>query len=145
MKRNSRLSLALHALGHMAADGRVRTSASIAEHAGTNPVVVRRVLGKLREAKLVTSEKGPSGGWCLARDPRKITLADVYTALGERLVAPEMADDTASCSIEHALQKRVADIMETIEQSLLERLSTTTIAEVQGAENGKCRGSLIDR
>ena len=135
MKRNSRLSLALHTLGHMAADNCVRTSASIAEHAGTNPVVVRRVLGKLREAKLVTSEKGPSGGWCLARDPRKITLADVYTALGERLVATELANDTASCSIEHALHKRVADIMETIEQSLIERLSTITIAEAQGVES----------
>ena len=135
MKRNSRLSLALHTLGHMAADNCVRTSASIAEHAGTNPVVVRRVLGKLREAKLVTSEKGPSGGWCLARDPRKITLADVYTALGERLVATELADDATSCSIEHALHKRVADIMETIEQNLIERLSSTTIAEAQGVES----------
>ena len=48
MKRNSRFALALHTLGHMAADpDRVRTSAEMADHAGTNPVVVRRVLGKL--------------------------------------------------------------------------------------------------
>jgi len=39
-----------------------QTSAKIAEHAGTNPVVVRRVLGKLREAGLVTSEQGQYGG-----------------------------------------------------------------------------------
>ena len=59
MKRNSRLSLALHTLGHMAGDPEsMQTSADIAEHAGTNPVVVRRVLGKLREAGLLTSEKG---------------------------------------------------------------------------------------
>lgn len=96
MKRNSRLTLALHTMGHMAADDLVRTTSNIAEHAGTNPVVVRRVLGKLREAGLVTSEKGPSGGWRLARDPRQITLADVYLALGESLVASEASGDTAS-------------------------------------------------
>ena len=62
MKRNSRLSLALHTLGHMAGDpDKMRTSSDIADHAGTNPVVVRRVLGKLRQAGLLTSEKGHAG------------------------------------------------------------------------------------
>ncbi|MEM7524351.1 MAG: Rrf2 family transcriptional regulator, partial [Pseudomonadota bacterium] len=37
MKRNSRLSLALHTLSHMAGDpDRMRTSADIAAHSGTN-------------------------------------------------------------------------------------------------------------
>ena len=36
----------------------VKTSADIAAHAGTNAVVVRRVLGRLREAGLLNSEKG---------------------------------------------------------------------------------------
>ena len=88
MKRNSRLSLALHTLSHMAGDpDRMRTSADIAEHAGTNPVVVRRVLGKLREAGLLLSEKGHAGGWRLAKPAESITLADVYLALEERLVS----------------------------------------------------------
>ena len=87
MKRNSRLSLALHTLSHMAVNpDRVRTSSDIAAHAGTNPVVVRRVLGKLREAGLLTSEKGHAGGWRLARQAQEISLADVYLALDERMV-----------------------------------------------------------
>ncbi|MEO9652745.1 MAG: Rrf2 family transcriptional regulator [Roseobacter sp.] len=134
MKRNSRLALALHTLAHMAANDRVRTSTYIAEHAGTNPVVVRRVLGKLREAGLVISVKGPSGGWRLARDSSQITLADIYLALGESLVAAEVADDTPSCSIENALHQRVTNIMDTLEQNLIERLAKTTIAEIQGVE-----------
>ena len=74
MKRNSRLSLALHTLSHMAGEpDRVRTSADIADHAGTNPVVVRRVLGKLREAGLLSSEKGHAGGWRLAKSADSIT------------------------------------------------------------------------
>lgn len=133
MKRNSRLSLALHTLGHMAVDpGTIRTSADIAEHAGTNPVVVRRVLGKLRKAGLLTSEKGHAGGWRLARAPQDISLADVYLALDERMVATSAPRDASACSVEHALQTRVSDVLEEIEASLVKRLGETSIAEVRG-------------
>lgn len=139
MKRNSRLALALHTLGHMAADpDRVRTSVDIAEHAGTNPVVVRRVLGKLREAGLLVSERGQAGGWRLARDASAITLADVYLALEERLVATDANTESATCLVEHALHQRVSTVLESIEQSLVERLSATTIAEVTEAEDCAC-------
>ena len=132
MKRNSRLSLALHTLSHMAGEpGRVRTSTDIADHAGTNPVVVRRVLGKLREAGLLTSEKGHSGGWRLAKSADAITLADVYLALGERLVSGQEGDaEPPQCSVEEGLQARVEGVLEDIEASLVERLRETTITDV---------------
>lgn len=134
MKRNSRLSLALHTLSHMAGDPmRTRTSAEIADHAGTNPVVVRRVLGKLREAGLLSSEKGHAGGWRLTRKPQEITLADVYIALDERLVASDETTEAPACSVEHALHERVSGVLEEIEQSLVQRLSETSISEVRGA------------
>lgn len=134
MKRNSRLSLALHTLSHMAGDPqKTRTSADIADHAGTNPVVVRRVLGRLREAGLLTSEKGHAGGWRLARAPEAITLADVYLALEERFVASGEDDDAPACSVEHALHTRVSGVLEDIEQSLVKRLGETSISEVRGA------------
>ena len=132
MKRNSRLSLALHTLGHMAGDpDRMRTSADIADHAGTNPVVVRRVLGRLRKAGLLNAEKGHAGGWRLARPAQEITLADVYLALDESLIASVAQEDAPHCSIEHALQRKVSAVMEDIERSLIERLAATTIAEVR--------------
>lgn len=132
MKRNSRLSLALHTLSHMAGDpGQVRTSSDIAAHAGTNAVVVRRVLGRLRDAGLLTSEKGHAGGWRLAKSPQSISLADVYVALDERLVADVgPMHETLHCAVEHALQRRVADVLDDIERSLVKRLAETTIAEV---------------
>ncbi|WP_425039764.1 RrF2 family transcriptional regulator [Primorskyibacter sp. S187A] len=131
MKRNSRLFLALHTLSHMASDpDRMRTSAEIAEHAGTNPVVVRRVLGRLREAGMLSSEKGHAGGWRLARDARDITLADVYLALDERMIATSEETDPPSCSVELALQRRVAHVLEEIEESLVQKLSETSIATV---------------
>ncbi|MEM1074169.1 MAG: Rrf2 family transcriptional regulator [Pseudomonadota bacterium] len=134
MKRNSRLSLALHTLGHMAADpDRVRTSADIAAHVGTNPVVVRRVLGRLRVAGLLNSEKGHSGGWRLARSPEAISLADVYLALDESLFSRDSTDEKLNCAVEHALHSRVIDLVEDIESAFVERLAATTIAEALDA------------
>ena len=134
MKRNSRLSLALHTLGHMAGNpDHLRTSAEIADHAGTNPVVVRRVLGPLRKAGLLVAEKGHAGGWRLARRPEDITLADVYLALDERLVPAADPGAHPGCKIEDALHRRVANVMDEIEQNLVQRLAATTIAEVRAS------------
>ena len=134
MKRNSRLSLALHTLGHMAGEpDRNRKSADIAAHVGTNPVVVRRVLGSLREAGLLISEKGHAGGWRLARSPNLITLADVYLALDEHLVSPKAGGERHECAVESALHHRVSALMDEVEQSLIKRLSETTITEVSEA------------
>jgi len=142
MKRNSRLSLALHTLSHMAGEpDRVRTSADIADHAGTNPVVVRRVLGKLREAGLLSSEKGHAGGWRLAKSADKITFADVYLALDERLVSGGGNDlDPSHCSVEMGLQARFEEVLGDIEENLIERLRETTITEIHPSSCSYCAG-----
>lgn len=146
MKRNSRLSLALHTLGHMALEpDRRRTSAEIAAHAGTNPVVVRRVLGRLRDAGLLQASKGHAGGWSLARAPQGITLADVYRALDERIVAPGTNEDPPACAVEAALLKKTSAVMEEIEARLVAQLAATTIAEICGAEPSAAPGAKGDR
>ncbi|MEM9797395.1 MAG: Rrf2 family transcriptional regulator [Pseudomonadota bacterium] len=136
MKRNSRLSLALHALGHMATDpDRARTSSEIAGQNQTHPAFVRRVLGLLKEAGLLRSEKGHSGGWSLARPPDQITLADVYVALGERFLRPEPdgADNPVTCAIERALRGEVEIALDRAEATLIAELSRTTIATLATA------------
>ena len=118
---------------------RVRTSADIADHAGTNPVVVRRVLGKLREAGILSSEKGHAGGWKLAVSADAISLADVYLALDERLVSgADQNDEPSSCIVENGLQARVADVLNEIELSLVERLRETSIADVHPESCSYC-------
>src|SRR5215216_4074782 len=86
MPRSSRFSVALHVLAHLVEAPEPQTSEHLAECVDTNPVVVRRALAGLREAGVVTSSRGTGGGWVLAREAADITLRDVYTALGERLL-----------------------------------------------------------
>jgi Rrf2 family protein len=134
MKRNSRFSLALHTLAHLAAltPPRPLTSGEIGEHSGTNPVVVRRTLGLLRESGLVSSEKGHSGGWLLARAPEAITLADVYAALGERFLRMEIEgeENPPGCAIERALLGSVEAALDDAEALLVARLARTSLADI---------------
>src|SRR5690606_17900878 len=79
MKKSSRLSIALHALVHLHAQpGQTLSSSALSTCLLTNPVVVRRVLGELRQAGIVEASKGPNGGWSLARPADQITLHQVY-------------------------------------------------------------------
>ncbi|MEM7375610.1 MAG: Rrf2 family transcriptional regulator, partial [Bacteroidota bacterium] len=105
----------------------------------TNPVVVRRVLGQLRKAGLLHSQKGHAGGWRLARDPKNISLADIYLVLDERLVARGEQKGSSQCSVELSLQARIAGLLQEIEKNLLERLQETSIAELQQGEDIKTR------
>lgn len=47
----------------------------------TNPVVIRRLLGRLRWDGVVETRRGPGGGCALALDPERITLGRLHRAL----------------------------------------------------------------
>lgn len=66
----------------------------------------------------------------MVRAPKAITLADVYLALNEQLIADETTNETLSCSLENALQKRVSDILTEIEEKLVQKLAETSITEI---------------
>ena len=60
MRKDSRLSRMLHVLIHMGRHEERATSETIAQMLGTNPVVVRRTMGLLKEQGFVTSENALS-------------------------------------------------------------------------------------
>lgn len=131
MRNDSRLSRMLHVLIHLAERDAPATSEDIAAMLGTNPVVVRRTMGGLREAGYVRSDKGHRGGWSLARPLEAITLLDIYTALGEpALFAIGMADDDPHCLVERAVNARLASAMHDAAALLRTRLQDVTLADV---------------
>lgn len=103
MRRDSRLSVALHALLHMS-DAERLTSEAIAAQMETNPVVIRRTMAGLRAAGIVRSEKGHGGGWSLVRRLSDVTLYDVYEALGEpTILAMGNRTESPGCLVEKAV------------------------------------------
>ena len=79
---NTQFAIGVHVLTLLAStpDG-LQSSEEMADSVGSNPVHIRRVLGRLRNAGLVESRPGPKGGWRALRDPAKVRLGDVWRAM----------------------------------------------------------------
>jgi Rrf2 family protein len=129
---NSRFRTAVHALaviGYMP-DQQARSDA-IAASVATDSTVVRRLLSQLREAGLVIAVPGRSGGYALARPAHKITLRDVFEAVGADDLFPKPErEPNPGCpvgsTIHDALDKPLADARRAMELGL----AKTTIADV---------------
>lgn len=133
MKRDSRLSFALHALLHMAQQpGVTKSSTEMATYSGTHPVVVRQTFAGLREAGIVSSRKGRGGGWQLARPLAEITLEQVQRALNERVVdvSTEEAVGHEGCLVQQVVHSALDDAVAEANRVLDRHLAGITLADL---------------
>jgi Rrf2 family protein len=135
MSMNSRLTVALHVLSYIVSaerHGRAPvTSGRIASSVNTNPVVIRRILGLLRNAGLVHSHRGAGAGWTLARKPEAITLLDVHRAVEDgSLFALHASPPNPRCPIGRGIQPALRRVYGRLEEQLHRELSRTTVDQV---------------
>jgi Rrf2 family protein len=142
MRRDSRLSVALHILLHMAELGGVLTSEALGPMLGMNPVVVRRTIAGLRQAGIVRSVKGHGGGWSLARGLDSVSLGEVYAALGTpALFSIGHRDDRPRCLLEQAVNRAIGQTLDEAEALIVRRLQSVSVADLARDVRGKLRHS----
>lgn len=131
MRRDSRLSDVLHVLLHMARQDRPATSEVLAKAMRTNPVVLRRTMAGLRDRGFVQSEKGHGGGWTLACNLSKVTMLDIYLALGKpALFAFGNRSDAPDCLVEKAVNANLNQAFLEAEQRLMTRFGEITLSKL---------------
>ena len=134
MIRDSRLSVVLHVLLHIAEHDAPVTSEALARMIDTNPVVIRRALAGLREQGYVRSEKGHHGGWSLNRPLAEISLRDVYDAIGApNLFAIGPRRDATDCLVEQAVNAALERSLDAAESLLLAAFSDVTLASLSAS------------
>ena len=81
MRISNKCSMALHIMILLAvfADHKL-TSGQIAKSVGCNPVMIRNLLSKLKEANLVATQRG-TGGSSLTQEPSSISIWMVFEAV----------------------------------------------------------------
>lgn len=103
----------------------------MSESVNTNPVVIRRILGLLRKAGLVTSQKGPVGGTWLTRPAEQISLLQVYQAVEEgALFHLHYNEPNMQCPIGANIQDSLSDTFKAAETAMKNTLAQKTIGDV---------------
>lgn len=131
----SRYTVALHILTWMALVAKKRpdpvTSDQIAASVNTNPVFIRRILGQLGKARLVTVQRGAGGGWNLSMDPQDITLLDVYQAVEKKsLFELHHGVPNPSCPVGRGIQPALSQFYGNAESAMKAQLSKASIADL---------------
>lgn len=78
---------------------KLQSARDIADATNLTMPTVSKLLKKLSKAKLLTSERGASGGYKLCKNVHDISLADIIYALEEHRGLTECSYDAESCSL----------------------------------------------
>ena len=137
MRINTRFPMAVHALSLIALNKDEElpsTSELIAKSAGTNPVVIRRLIAQLKNAGLVHTRPGVAG-MKLAKRPEDITLYAIYQAVQTRednLIFDLHPSPSQKCwvgkNIHSALSGPLCEAQEALEETL-KKYTLAAIAE----------------
>jgi Rrf2 family protein len=132
MKSSCRFAMAVHVLTVLAyKDGDRVTSSLLACSVNTNPVVIRRLLLTLQEAKIVETRKGMGFGSRLSRSPARINLAQIFRAVedAESFVLPPKKPNQA-CPVGHCIQSAIGKVFTSAREALERDLEKTTLADL---------------
>ncbi|MFN2501276.1 MAG: Rrf2 family transcriptional regulator [Pyrinomonadaceae bacterium] len=132
MAANSQFSMAVHVLTLLARSGEARVKSEyIARSVNTNPVVIRRIIGQLHNAGLVTSQTGSAGGTQLTRRPETISLCEIYKAVscGE-VFGLHAKSPNQECPIGKNIEAVLCHLQKEIDKTVGEKLGQYTLASV---------------
>jgi Rrf2 family protein len=131
MAANSQFAVAVHVLTLLARSGEQSAKSDrLAESVNTNPVVIRRLLGQLGQAHLVSSQTGAFGGSRLARDPEQIKLVDVYKAVCCGEIFALHGNPNQDCPVGRGIESVLCNLQKEIDKSVNDTLSRHTLADV---------------
>lgn len=126
------LSIALHTCLWIADGNRTfRPSPEIAKTLGFSYNHFAKVVQRLVHAGLLETERGPRGGIRLARDPKAVTLLDIYAAAGGEPLRPHrcLLDPSIckgrACALGHLIESENSRLHKTLQQTTLAGLART--------------------
>ncbi|AOY93530.1 transcriptional regulator [Cupriavidus sp. USMAA2-4] len=129
MTTSSRFAVAVHILTLLAQAGEPLPSSLIAGSVGTNPALIRRLIGRLAEAGMVTTVMGSTGGAALARPAAGITLLEVFRAVEtSALISPHHSAPNPACMVGREITGALKQVATRAQDAMDQALAGITIA-----------------
>ena len=110
------------------------TLAAISERQHISLSYLEQLFGKLRRHRLVSSVRGPGGGYNLARPMQGVSVAEIICAVDEPL------DATQCGGKENCLDDKrcmTHDLWATLNAKMYDYLSSVTLGDLVAHQNGK--------
>ena len=134
MQISSKFTIGVHLLAvidYLGENEKV-TSSVLAGSIGVNPVIVRNVMGNLKEAGLISISQGKSG-ISLTKTPGQITFYDVYKAVdsvNEDGLFHFHENPNPECPIGRNIHKAMDSKLERVQMCMEEEMRKITLADV---------------
>lgn len=116
------------------------TLAGVAERQRISLSYLEQLFGKLRRQELVASVRGPGGGYCLARDARSISVAQIITAVDEPLDATQCGGKE-NCLDEHRCMTH--DLWSNLSQRMYDYLDSVNLHELMVQQRDKTTHRVV--
>jgi len=126
-------ALGLHAMVVVARRDEPTSTAQIATELRASEAHLSKVLQQLVRVGLLTSKRGPSGGYTLAKPPTEISLLDVYEALEGPLRQDGCLFTEPVCRQAECI---LGDLVKRLRSEVHDHLRSTSLSDVA---NGKGR------
>jgi Rrf2 family protein len=115
----------LIALKHISAqsNGELVNAREIAERFALPPNLLAKILQSLSQSGIIEAQKGSGGGYRMARDPKKVTLTQIFESIEGPVHMVMCTADAGTCSVEERctvknglmnLERRFADFFDTV-------------------------------
>lgn len=118
----------------MAREGGQMTVSRLAELEALPEPTVAKVLLQLRRGGIVRAERGRTGGYFLADEPRRLTVARVLAALGEPLFAGRFCQSESACACPNDAECSLRSVWCHIDTMIGKVLEGTTLQDLLGSE-----------
>lgn len=130
---NSEFTVAVHCLVFLAyVPERLASSEVLAWNVCTNPARIRKVMNLLRKHNLVRTQSGAGGGYLLNRDPKDLTLREIYQITSSGALASEWrsGDEQMDCPIASKIGHTMSRIYQGAESRYALYLDEFTIQDL---------------
>lgn len=125
---NTRFRIAIHILTLLhKAKGELLSSDYIAGSLNTNPALVRKEIGNLRNFGLITSKEGKGGGYALGKPAKQIRLSEIYQTTQPSLSTNSKVEPNPECPVGKQINQKIFELNSTIDEAIMKKLGTITL------------------
>ena len=129
--------LLMTALARAFGTGQAVTLEQVAAQEGISQGFLEEIAGRLRRAGFIVGRRGKAGGYVLARDPRRISVGEVITALEGPVALVECLGEAGGCP--RAASCLSKNVWWRVQSEIARLLDSMTVAAVAGADRRKRR------